>query len=223
MAFNFPNLICKFCFHQRSLSFGCCTYPMNHVRLTIDLERQGFLPKVQICDPILIYYTKAIVNNIIEIRVYLWFKINMKVDVHKVQINFTNLDINNIVINEDILDYANLIKLYTHSNKGNKHGRPKIFSTSQKKPKFDWIVVVDKASMAILTTRVINLNWILFKCSNMLNQWVFTISIILNCYVSILTSRLKNLRVDLWDFEKYPYNFVRRFSKFQTIDRCDND
>jgi hypothetical protein len=99
----------------------------------------------------------------------------MKVDVHRVEINFTNLDINNIIIDEDILDYANLIKLYTHFNKGNKHGRPKIFSTSQKTSKFHWIVVVDEASMAILTTRVINLNWTLLKCSNMLNQLGFHI------------------------------------------------
>jgi hypothetical protein len=70
-----------------------------------------------------------------------------------------NLDINNMIIDEDILDYANLINLYTHSNKGNKHGRPKIFSTSQKTSKFDWIVVVDETSTAILTTRVTNLKW----------------------------------------------------------------
>jgi hypothetical protein len=111
MTFNFPNLICKFFFHQRSWSFGCCAYPMNHVRFTNDLERQGFLPKIQICDPILIYYTKGVVNNIIEIREYLWLVSSMKLDVHRVQINFTNLDINNIIINECILDYVNLIKL----------------------------------------------------------------------------------------------------------------
>jgi hypothetical protein len=84
---------------------------MNHVRFTNDLERQGFLPKIQICDPILIYYTKGVVNNIIEIREYLWLVSSMKLDVHRVQINFTNLDINNIIINECILDYVNLIKL----------------------------------------------------------------------------------------------------------------
>jgi hypothetical protein len=105
---------------------------MNLIRLTINIEKQGFLPKVQICYPILIYYTKGVVNNIIEIREYLWFVSSMKVDVHRIQINFRNLDNNNIIIDEDILDYANLIKLYTHSNKGNKHGRPKIFSTSQR-------------------------------------------------------------------------------------------
>jgi len=62
---------------------------MNHVRLTIDLERQGFFPKVQICDLIMIYYTKGVINNIIEIKEYFWFVSSMKVDVHRVQINFT--------------------------------------------------------------------------------------------------------------------------------------
>jgi hypothetical protein len=136
MAFKFFNLVCKNQFHQSSLSFGCCTYSMNLVRLTINLKRQGFLPKVQICYPILIYYTKSVVNNIIEIREYLWLVSSMKVDVRRIHVNFTNLDNNNIIIDENILDYANLIKLYTHSNKGNKHGRPKIFSTSQRTLKF---------------------------------------------------------------------------------------
>ncbi len=37
----------------------------------------------------MIYYTKGVINNIIEIKEYFWFVSSMKVDVHRVQINFT--------------------------------------------------------------------------------------------------------------------------------------